>query len=316
MQDGRLERDCSVFRAASTVGDAWSWLVLREALFNDVRRFDQFQQRLGIARSTLTNRLGRLVAAQMLQRNGSDYVPTPRGLDFLACLLAAMHWGDRWSPDEDGPPVQVSHLGCGQPMHAELSCKHCDRPVVAQEVSFDRAPEPMRRPDGPRRRNRIPGLDLLERGRPCSIARTLQVIGDLWSALIIQECFLGVHRFDQFQQRLAIASNILSHRLARLVELDILAAPPPDHPHDGYRLTDKGIALYPVPLAMLTWGDRWCAVGEPPMTLTHTPCGCRLRAVLGCSECGRRVERVDLRWDKSVPSEDGAVAATAGRYRR
>ena len=56
----------------------------------------------------------------------------------------------------------------------------------------------------------MPGLELLERNRPCSIARTLQVIGDMWSALIIQECFFGIHRFDQFQQRLSIASNILS----------------------------------------------------------------------------------------------------------
>lgn len=290
----RLERDCSVFRAVGAIGDAWSWMVLREVLFEGVTRFDEFQSRLGIARSTLAARLDQLVVSQVLDRHGGHYLPTERGDDFIGCLLTAMHWGDQWCGKTKLPPVQVTHLDCGRQMHAQLACAQCGKPVLARDVAFDRTPEPMRRPDGLLRRNRMPGLDLLERNRPCSIARTLQVIGDLWSALIIQECFFGTHRFDDFQRRLSISSNILSHRLFRLAELGVLARSATAGARHTYELTAKGLDLYPVPLAMLMWGDRWLADDDPPIMLDHKVCGHRLRAVVSCSHCGVPIARADL----------------------
>jgi len=318
----RLDRDCSVFRTVEAVGDAWSWLVLREAIFDQVQRFDDFHTRLGIARSTLSARLDQLVTAGLLERRpqrlaGSafDYALTQRGEDFFGCLMTAMRWGDRWCSTGGPPPVQATHLGCGRPMDAVLSCSGCDRPILARDVSFDRRPAPVTRPAGPTRRQRIPGLDLLERHRPCSIARTLQVIGDRWSALVIQECFFGTRRFDDFQRQLAIAPNILSQRLGRLTDLGVLVKVPyrrqPLRHH--YRLTGKGLDLYPVPLAMLTWGDRWLSGGKPPVGLTHRLCGQRFTALLGCSACGDRLERPDV---MLTPTEAGQpVPAPAGQRR-
>jgi DNA-binding HxlR family transcriptional regulator len=289
-----FERDCSVFRAVAAIGDAWSWMVVREALFDDVHRFDEFQRRLGVARSTLTARLDQLVTSQVLERQGFDYVLTARGNDLIGCMLTAMHWGDHRCRDARPAPVQIIHLGCGQPMHGQMSCKFCAKPVLARDVAFNRTPEPVRRPDGQLRRHRMPGLNLLERKRPCSIARTLQVIGDLWSALIIQECFFGTHRFDEFQHRLSIASNILSQRLSRLTELGVLNRSVTAGTRHTYQLTDEGLDLYPVPLAMLTWGDRWLVVGDPPIKLTHKACTHHLRAVLTCSHCASPITRADL----------------------
>jgi DNA-binding HxlR family transcriptional regulator len=291
---GQLERDCSVFRAVAAIGDGWSWMVVREALFDGVSRFDEFQRQLGVARSTLTARLDQLVTSKVLERRGADYVMTTRGNDFIGCMLTAMHWGDVWCADERPAPVQVTHLGCGKPTHAEMSCAHCGKLVIARDVAFDRIPEPVRRPNGSLRRHRAPALNLLERNRPCSIARTLQVIGDLWSALIIQECFFGTHRFDEFQERLSIASNILSQRLSRLTELGVLARFATAGSRHTYQLTDKGLDLYPVPLAMLTWGDRWLAAGNPPIKLSHQACGHRLRALLICSHCADPITRADV----------------------
>ena len=74
-----MQRDCSVFRTVAAVGDAWSWMVLREALFDDVARFDEFQRRLGIARATLTARLDQLVASQLLQHRGMITCPPNAG---------------------------------------------------------------------------------------------------------------------------------------------------------------------------------------------------------------------------------------------
>jgi DNA-binding HxlR family transcriptional regulator len=288
-------RDCSVFRTVEAVGDAWSWLVLREAIIDDVRRFDDFQARLGIARATLSARLNRLCDAGLLERRGQDYALTQPGADFFGCLMTAMRWGDQWCAGGGAVPVQTMHTGCGHPMHAELRCACCRKPVHAREVIFDRRPAPVAGQSATAQRHRMPGLDLLERGRPCSAARTLQFIGDRWSALVIQECFYGIRRFDDFQRRLGIATNILAQRLARLVDHGMLAraayrSQPLRH---EYRLTDQGLDLYPVPLAMLTWGDRWLA-GRPPITLTHRACGENLAAVLACSECGEPIQRADV----------------------
>ena len=88
----------------------------------------------------------------------------------------------------------------------------------------------------------MPDLSLLERRRTCSIARTLSVVGDLWTSLIIRETFFGTRRFDDFQRNLSIAPNILSGRLKRLVEQQILfKSQYGDWPvRHEYRLTERG----------------------------------------------------------------------------
>jgi len=306
----------SVFRTIDVVGDAWSWLVLREAIFHGVRRFNDFRVRLGIARETLRTRLERLTAGALLERRPgpegaafSEYVLTERGRDFFACLATAMRWGDRWRVDDRIKLPKARHVGCGRPFEAILRCSECGKELEARAVDFTLAPgarAELRRSNEHGQRHRGPGLHLLERRRACSIARTLQVIGDRWSGLVIRESFLGTRRFDDFQERLGIASNVLSERLARLVEVRILAKRPyHDRPRrHEYRLTKKGFDLYPVPLAMLTWGDRWLSAGRSRLLLSHRSCGKRFTAMLTCGRCGNMVERDDI-----APS-------VAGRSRR
>lgn len=95
----------------------------------------------------------------------------------------------------------------------------------------------------------------------CSIARALDQVGEWWSLLIIRECTLGTTRFDEFQDRLGIARNILTSRLKRLTELGILekSALGDSERRQGYRLTPKGEELFPVLMALLQWGDKWAA---------------------------------------------------------
>ncbi len=89
----------------------------------------------------------------------------------------------------------------------------------------------------------------------CSLAQTLSVIGEHWTMLIIRDAFFGVRRFDRFQKSLGIARNVLSDRLKKLVEAGVLKkSDGPGHPE--YRLTEKGLALQPVMLAMTHWGDE------------------------------------------------------------
>ena len=91
----------------------------------------------------------------------------------------------------------------------------------------------------------------------CSLAQTLDVIGERWTLLIVRDAFFGIRRFDQFQRDLGIARNILAARLNRLVDEEILERRPTDDSRHEYVLTDKGLDLQPVLLAMTHWGDRY-----------------------------------------------------------
>jgi DNA-binding HxlR family transcriptional regulator len=105
-------------------------------------------------------------------------------------------------------------------------------------------------------------------GMNCSIARSLEEVGEWWSLLIVREMTQGMNRFDQFQKELGIARNILTARLERLTGLGIVERYPlPDRANtDGYRLTEKGEDLYPVIVALMQWGDRWLCPGDKPPT--------------------------------------------------
>ncbi|MCC6960810.1 MAG: helix-turn-helix transcriptional regulator [Dehalococcoidia bacterium] len=146
---------------------------------------------------------------------------------------------------------------------------------------------------------------------PCSVARTLEVVGEWWTMLVIREAFNGVRRFDDFQASLGIARNVLASRLQGLVDHGVLERRQYQDrpPRCEYRLTEKGRELYPVLIAMLTWGDKWMA-GEagPPLKLTHA-CGHHPDAMLVCSHCR---EELDARQVK-VERLSGVQVQTSGQ---
>jgi DNA-binding HxlR family transcriptional regulator len=152
---------CSVARTMDLLGDWWTPLVLREAFYG-VRRFDAFQEGLGIARNTLADRLRRLVDEGLLDRRPyqteplrHEYLLTEKGRDFFGVLMAMSRWGDRWLADEAGPPVIVHHDRCGHDSHAEVVCAHCGEPMTAADTSMRMGPgyppKLARRPDVQRR---------------------------------------------------------------------------------------------------------------------------------------------------------------------
>lgn len=130
----------------------------------------------------------------------------------------------------------------------------------------------------------------------CSIARTLDAIGDRWSLLIIRDAFYGVRRFDDFQRDLGVARNVLTDRLNKLVARGVLKRSQYEErpPRFEYRLTDQGRDLVGVLLVMMRWGDRWTSAGDVPMTITHTTCGHRSTPVVACSECGDELRLGEL----------------------
>ena len=133
--------------------------------------------------------------------------------------------------------------------------------------------------------------------RDCSVVQTIEIFGDRWILLIIREAFFGIHYYDQFVANLGIATNILSDRLKRLVENGIMVREKDrsDKRRVWYGLTEKGLDLYPITLALMPWGDRWL-FGEkgPPLELSHRSCGSRLEPVRCCPTCGEVVQAKDV----------------------
>lgn len=122
----------------------------------------------------------------------------------------------------------------------------------------------------------------------CSAARTLEIVGERWSLLIIRNAmFAGSTRFTEFQRKLGIAPNILSNRLDRFVEAGLMQTRPlaGDHETREYVLTPKGFDLQPVIIALTAWGDRWAAPQGPPIIYKHQGCGGRIDQHLRCEDC-------------------------------
>src|SRR5919197_5982231 len=110
----------------------------------------------------------------------------------------------------------------------------------------------------------------------CSVARTLEVVGERWTILILRDALIGVRRFDQFLNRLGIARNVLTDRLNRLVDNGILERVAyQERPlRHEYHLTRKGRELTPVIVTLMEWGDRYLAGDDgPPVTIEHRDCG-------------------------------------------
>jgi DNA-binding HxlR family transcriptional regulator len=131
----------------------------------------------------------------------------------------------------------------------------------------------------------------------CSVARTLAVVGDRWTLLVLRDCFLGVRRFDDFQRDLGLTRHRLADRLARLVEHGVLERKAyQERPmRFEYCLTEKGRDLYPVMTALLRFGDRWLAGDDgAPLELVHRGCGAVATPTLACPECGELVSARDM----------------------
>jgi DNA-binding HxlR family transcriptional regulator len=131
----------------------------------------------------------------------------------------------------------------------------------------------------------------------CSIARTVDVIGEPWSPLIVRNIYVGINRFDQLQQSLDISRKVLAERLRWLGANGVLerreySSHPPRH---EYVLTGKGLELFEVLMVMVAWGDKYLAgQAGPPVLYRHHACGQIGHVELRCSECGQPMRATDI----------------------
>jgi len=140
----------------------------------------------------------------------------------------------------------------------------------------------------------------------CSVARSLDVVGERWTLLVLRDAFQGKRRFEEFSRSLPVARNVLTDRLRTLVEHGVLERRQYEErpPRYEYRLTPKGIDLYPVIVALIQWGDRYLAGADgPPVDLLHRDCGGAVGAEAVCRDCGNPVHARDVQAEYRAASE-------------
>ena len=309
----------SVSRALGIIGDRWTLLILRD-VFQGAHRFEEFRTLTGAARSTLTSRLNGLVDAGILKRvRYSDAPPrfeywlTEQGADLYAATLLIWLWEHQWAPSDAGIPRYLRHKACGHAMKPELTCEECGKPVTLEKSRYElvstasksRVPAPLFR-----RLSSITAEN--HRGANSAFVHVTDILGDRWTPLVLSATFFGLHRFDDIQSALDIATNILTHRLNYLVdqgifERNLYSKHPPRY---EYHLTRKGRDLFPTALTLMQWGDRWLAPASGGnLRVFHKECGAQLHAVVTCNYCHAAIEPHDVTFPPaSSPQQPAAIS--------
>jgi DNA-binding HxlR family transcriptional regulator len=149
----------------------------------------------------------------------------------------------------------------------------------------------------------------------CPIAQSLEVIGEWWTLLIIRDAFFGVTRFDEFQENLGIARNILASRLDTLVAAGVMERQCYDEARERYDyvLTEKGRALWPVIVTLRQWGDEWMlGEGNEVSLLRHNGCGEMTTGVLVCDHCGEPLDHANVRSVRGPAAREGSNRGREG----
>jgi len=172
-----------IFKGLEVLGDPWNFLIMQES-FLGVRRFDDFQRNLRIARSILTDRLNFLIGHDLLRKvryhrkpARYEYRLTPRGLDSYPYAVMLMKWGDEWLERREGSFVQLHHLTCGAVLRPQCVCGECGGEAAAVTVSIDPATV-FRASATEARMGYSSKPELYAQGRETSVSETLALMGD------------------------------------------------------------------------------------------------------------------------------------------
>ncbi|MDO6694484.1 helix-turn-helix domain-containing protein [Aliiglaciecola sp. 3_MG-2023] len=287
-----------VARALKIVGDRWTILILRDA-FLGRHRFSEFREFSKIARGTLTNRLEFLIENEILYKAPYTQTPprfeyklTPRGLGLYPWALMVWEWETHWVSHSGTklPSVLQHNIQAQHELKPICVCRHCRVEVHFQDVK--RVQD--KSIDIVYTGNVAENMNTQRRSRGSTVSdadhrlgHIIEIIGDRWSSLVVACVFLGLSRYDDIQQNLGIATNILADRLKLMVDLGVLTRnlyqqTPPRY---EYKLTEKGTSLYGLILALRQWMLDYFPPIERPFKLIHNACGHDLDVDVICATC-------------------------------
>ena len=279
------------------LGDRWTTAVLLGA-FTGVQKFEDWQTQLGIPRSTLTDRLKKLVALGLLRQRAYQQRPqrfayhlTSAGLKLYDHVLMIWMWEKRWGTRRASLPEKLVHRACGRNFVPVLACSACGGKTGMSDLTFSLKVNPVLLATAAQagRTSRLSATDATGMGLGQRV--------DRWSLLIVTAVVIGCHYFDQLCHVLGIASSVLSRRLAGMVESGLLLSQPDlgDARRNVYRLTPASRDLFAYLVCFSTWASRDYLHQPSSIRPTHKACGSAFFPQVVCSAC-----RAPLKpWDVS-----------------
>ena len=284
------------------LGDRWTMAVLQGA-FTGVNRFEDWQSRLGIPRSTLTDRLKKLVALGLLRQRPYQQSPlrqayhlTRAGLKLYDHVLMTWMWEKRWGKRSVALPERLVHGRCGRSFVPVLTCSACGVKTGMNDLELNLQVNPVLLAQA----GRI--------GRGARIAASGLGLGlqvDRWSLLIVNAVVLGCHYFDQLSHVLGITSSVLSRRLSGMVDAGLLLSQPDlnDARRHVYRLTPASRDLFGYLVCFSTWASREHLHQPSSIRPIHKACGKAFVPQVVCSSCGERLNPHEVSQDPSGRSQ-------------
>jgi len=285
----------SVNRALNEIGDRWTLLILGYA-FQGIHRFSEWRRHIGIASNILSDRLKKLVANGCMRKiiyegkpRRSEYRLTDKGFDLYPLALMVWRFERSWGTNGAHKVASLIHLDCGNNMFPVMECQYCQGELHAHDIHFCDGPGAgydKRTPPRHQRRSNVSPTQ--NKSNHTLFGTSVDLLGNRWTQMVLATIFQKKGRYDEIQQELKIATNILADRLKRLVDQGILQRRLYREAPDRYEyvFTPKGRDLYPIIMALNQWGDKWLAgpVG-PPMVFTHKPCEQNFIPVVTCNHC-------------------------------
>jgi DNA-binding HxlR family transcriptional regulator len=288
-------------QAADVVNDRWS-LTLVLAMLQGEKRFKGLLERTGMANRLLTARLRTLEDAGLILRMPyqmhpvrHEYHLTKMGADVSDVILQMARWEQRWAPGETGAN-DIVHLSCGAALRPQLRCTACGELTTARDIELRVSRAQIQKvPDKQtvHRRSTISSESL--GAPPQMLGPSLDIFGDKWTIEVLLCAFFRIRRFNDFRLCIGIAPNILADRLDRLVSGGILRRVEESSSQSGYRLTEKGVDVYGVMVAVEKWADTWLrARYKSPVKAIHRQCGHVFRSLTTCTHCEQAVTPAEI----------------------
>ena len=299
-----LTRASSINRALDQIGDKWCLLIIQEVLWG-INSFNDMLKATGVSRGVLSDRLKWLESVHCLRKDTSAPRPryhlTKKSADLYACALMALVWEKQFYNTPLLDQITLTHQSCNHKFWPGMRCHSCHDDIAAGDVNYQPGPgaaiDP--RQKKVRRRSSIPVVS--NTGSIPMFTNLIQLVGDRWTANLIALSYHGLSRYDQFHRELPVATNVLADRLKLLVAEDIFTqvAYQQSPVRYEYKLTEKGLALYPWFLALMQWGDKWCDDSGKgrPLLIEHVSCGEPLTASVCCSHCGGELKAHEVSFE-------------------
>lgn len=295
--------------ALGIFGDEWTLLLLRTAAVTGAARYTEFAKALPISNAVLTNRLDRMVDADLMAKHTyrqkpprSEYRLTARGLAARTILIGIWGWEKAWVPTHRFDTPAMIHAVCGKETHPVFCCGHCQKPATARDVMGTWGPNAGWERSIPasttRRRSSSRTNPRASQTTADLYPDTMSIFGNRWSAAVVGAAFAGIRRFKDFESALHIPPSLLSERLSALCDFGILKRTGLSRRPDWseYRLTPKGLDFFPIIAVVLQWAQHWLGTSsEPILVWTHKACGHTFNGVFTCGECGGTLSSDNIR---------------------